>query len=82
MDRTARGILLSGALSQACRVLEGLEVDKHRMRANLDLTHGLVVSEAVTMGLARLTLAANMPMISSTTSVVTPSNRSEAGQRS
>ena len=32
-------------------VLEGLEVDEKRMRANLDITHGQVMSEAVMMGL-------------------------------
>jgi 3-carboxy-cis,cis-muconate cycloisomerase len=32
--------------------VEGLEVDVERMRANLDLTNGLVVSEAVMMVLA------------------------------
>jgi 3-carboxy-cis,cis-muconate cycloisomerase len=45
--------LLGGALKQARSVLEGLEVDEARMRANLDMTHGLVVSEAVMMGLGR-----------------------------
>jgi 3-carboxy-cis,cis-muconate cycloisomerase len=45
-------LLSSGALAQARFVVEGLEVDAKRMRANLDLTHGLVVSEAVMMGLA------------------------------
>ena len=44
--------LLAGALSQSRFVIEGLEVDVKRMRANLDMTHGLVVSEAVMMGLA------------------------------
>ncbi len=44
--------LAGGALAQACFVLEGLEVHADRMRANLDLTRGLVVSEAVMMGLA------------------------------
>jgi len=44
--------LLAGALKQARFVMAGLEVDTARMRANLDLTHGLVVSEAVMMGLA------------------------------
>ena len=33
-------------------VLEGLEVDAARMRANIDLTNGLVMSEAVMMGLS------------------------------
>lgn len=43
--------LTAGALAQSRFVLEGLEVDEQRMRANLDLTNGLVVSEAVMMGL-------------------------------
>jgi 3-carboxy-cis,cis-muconate cycloisomerase len=44
--------LAGGALAQACFVLEGLEVHADQMRANLDLTHGMIVSEAVMMGLA------------------------------
>lgn len=44
--------LAGGALSQACFVLEGLEVHPERMLTNLNMTHGLVVSEAVMMGLA------------------------------
>ena len=43
--------LSAGALAQSRFVLEGLEVDPRRMRANLDLTRGLVASEAVMMGL-------------------------------
>ncbi len=43
--------LLSGALKQARIVLQGLEVDVQRMREVLDVTNGLVVSEAVMMGL-------------------------------
>ena len=45
-------VLTAGALSQSKFVLAGLEVDAKRMRDNLDLTNGLVVSEAVMMGLA------------------------------
>jgi 3-carboxy-cis,cis-muconate cycloisomerase len=45
-------VLTAGALNQAKFVLAGLEVDAKRMRANLDLTNGLVLSEAVMMGLA------------------------------
>ena len=41
-----------GALAQTCFVLEGIEVHADRMRANLDATRGLIVSEAVMMGLA------------------------------
>jgi 3-carboxy-cis,cis-muconate cycloisomerase len=43
--------LTAGALRQTRAVLEGLEVDAARMRANIDMTHGLVMSEAVMMGL-------------------------------
>lgn len=43
--------LLAGALKQTRFVLEGLEVDEGNMRANIDLTKGLVMSEAVMMGL-------------------------------
>jgi 3-carboxy-cis,cis-muconate cycloisomerase len=43
--------LLSGALKQTRFVLEGLEVDEKRMREVLDMTNGLVVSDAVMMGL-------------------------------
>jgi 3-carboxy-cis,cis-muconate cycloisomerase len=45
--------LLAGALKQAKFVLQGLEVDAARMRSNIDLTNGLVMSEAVMMGLGR-----------------------------
>ncbi len=45
-------LLSHGALSQARFIAEGLVVDAARMRANLDATGGLIVSEAVMMGLA------------------------------
>jgi 3-carboxy-cis,cis-muconate cycloisomerase len=45
-------LLTSGALAQTKLILPGLEVDADRMRANLDLTRGMIVSEAVMMGLA------------------------------
>jgi 3-carboxy-cis,cis-muconate cycloisomerase len=45
-------ILTAGSLAQAKFMLEGLVVDEARMRANLDLTQGLIVAEAVMMGLA------------------------------
>ena len=44
-------LLASAALAQSRIMLEGLEVDAARMRANLDLTQGQIVSEAVMMGL-------------------------------
>lgn len=43
--------LAAGALKQSRAVLEGLEVDAAAMRRNIDLTGGLVMSEAVMMGL-------------------------------
>ena len=43
--------LMSGALKQTRFILAGLEVDAAQMRRNIDLTHGLVMSEAVMMGL-------------------------------
>src|SRR5437588_12012205 len=45
-------ILTTGSLAQAKFMLEGLLVHEHRMRANLALTQGLIVAEAVMMGLA------------------------------
>jgi 3-carboxy-cis,cis-muconate cycloisomerase len=43
--------LMAGALKQTRFVIDGLEVDEARMRANIDMTNGLVMSEAVMMGL-------------------------------
>jgi 3-carboxy-cis,cis-muconate cycloisomerase len=43
--------LSAGALAQTLFVLTGLQVDENKMRANLGLTKGLIVSEAVMMGL-------------------------------
>ena len=42
----------AGALHQAEFMLGGLIVDKGRMARNLGMTHGLIVAEAVMMGLA------------------------------
>jgi 3-carboxy-cis,cis-muconate cycloisomerase len=42
----------AGALHQARFVLDGLIVDSGRMARNLGMTHGLIVAEAVMMGLA------------------------------
>ena len=44
--------LAAGVLAQARTLVAGLQVDPARMRANLDLTKGLILSEAVMMGLA------------------------------
>lgn len=43
--------LMAGALKQSRFVLEGLQVDAAAMRRNIDMTQGLVMSEAVMMGL-------------------------------
>lgn len=45
-------ILTAGSLAQAKFMLDGLIVDEARMRQNLDSTRGLIVAEAVMMGLA------------------------------
>lgn len=45
-------LLTGGALHQAKFMLAGLQVDATRMKKNLDMTHGLIVAEAVMMGLA------------------------------
>ena len=45
-------VLAHGALEHARTIAEGLTVDAARMRRNLDLTGGLIVAEAVMMGLA------------------------------
>ena len=45
--------LVSGALVQALNIAQGLEVDAERMLHNLDLTHGLVLAEAVSIVLAQ-----------------------------
>ena len=45
-------LLTADALQQAHTLLGGLEVDAERMRTNLDITRGLICTEAVMMGLA------------------------------
>ena len=45
-------VLAGGALENALEILRGLVVDEARMQANLQMTHGLIMSEAVMMGLA------------------------------
>lgn len=45
-------VLTAGALHQAQFMLGGLEVDTGRMARNLELSGGLIVAEAVMMGLA------------------------------
>jgi 3-carboxy-cis,cis-muconate cycloisomerase len=44
--------LTAGALAGVTEIVSDLEVDEGRMRRNLDLTQGLIFSEAVVMALA------------------------------
>jgi 3-carboxy-cis,cis-muconate cycloisomerase len=44
-------LLSAGALSHTRSLTEGLQVDEKRMRRNIDITNGLVMAEAVMMGL-------------------------------
>jgi 3-carboxy-cis,cis-muconate cycloisomerase len=44
-------MLSAGALAQTRFVCEGMQVNEKKMRANLDITNGLIMSEAVMMGL-------------------------------
>jgi 3-carboxy-cis,cis-muconate cycloisomerase len=45
-------LLTAGASRAIATVMEGLEIDEMRMRANLESTDGLIASEAVAMALA------------------------------
>ena len=45
-------VLTHGALDHTLTIAEGMVIDAARMRRNLDLTGGLIVAEAVMMGLA------------------------------
>lgn len=44
--------LCGGALTRTLEVMQGLRIDPQQMQANLDLTQGLVMAEAVMMALA------------------------------
>src|SRR5205807_173575 len=48
----ALALVTSGALSAIVGIAQGWEIDKERMRANLDATRGLVMAEAVSFALA------------------------------
>ncbi len=48
----ALALVVSGALQAIVDIAEGIEIDGTRMRAGLDLTHGLIMAEAASMGLA------------------------------
>lgn len=45
--------LAGGALHHLAETVEGLEVDPAKMLENLNITHGLIFSEAVQMALAK-----------------------------
>jgi 3-carboxy-cis,cis-muconate cycloisomerase len=46
-------MLAAGALKQTRTILEGIEVNEKKMRENLGITNGLIMSEAVMMGLGK-----------------------------
>jgi 3-carboxy-cis,cis-muconate cycloisomerase len=48
----ALALATSGALGAVADLAQGIEVDPDRMRANLDITHGLVMAEAITLALS------------------------------
>ena len=45
-------MLAGGALVQTTQLVEGMRVDVDKMRADLDITHGLIMAESVTQALA------------------------------
>ena len=69
-------LLTSGALRQMRDVAAGLTVDAERMRANLDLTHGLIMGEAV-----MLALGAKIGRMAAHKLVEQASQRAAAGKR-
>jgi 3-carboxy-cis,cis-muconate cycloisomerase len=48
----ALALVTSGALGAIADLAQGIEVDPDRMRNNLDITHGLIMAEAITFALA------------------------------
>ncbi|MET3937048.1 hypothetical protein [Arthrobacter sp. OAP107] len=51
-DALSRAIILTGdLLARLTLILSDLEIDEDRMRTNLEITHGLVSSEAVMLSL-------------------------------
>ena len=46
-------LLAAGALAQTTAVVAGLRVDARKMAANLEVTHGLIMAEAVSLALAK-----------------------------
>jgi 3-carboxy-cis,cis-muconate cycloisomerase len=49
----ALALVTSGALRAIVDIAEGIELDPARMRANLDITHGLILAEAISVALAK-----------------------------
>ena len=47
-------VLAAGVVDKLASVLEGLEVDAARMRANLDVSRGQIMAEAVMMALGAI----------------------------
>src|SRR5580693_5948883 len=45
-------LLAAGALAHMTTVLNGLEIDSSKMNSNLEITHGLIMAEAVAVALA------------------------------
>jgi 3-carboxy-cis,cis-muconate cycloisomerase len=48
----ALALVTSGALGAVADLAQGVEVDPDRMRGNVDITHGLIMAEAITFALA------------------------------
>ncbi len=48
----ALALVTSGALRAVVDIAEGIEIDAQKMRANLDITGGLIMAEAVSLALA------------------------------
>jgi 3-carboxy-cis,cis-muconate cycloisomerase len=46
-------MLTAGALARSIEVVEGLQVDAKKMAVDLEVTHGLIMAEAVSMALAK-----------------------------
>ncbi len=45
-------LVTSGALGAVADLAQGIELDPDRMRANLDISHGLIMAEAIVLALA------------------------------
>ena len=52
MTFPALALVTSGALSAVAEIAEGLEIDVERLRANLELSGGQIMAEAVSFALA------------------------------